>query len=178
MLTQSDVKALLDYDPETGVFVWRERGPKSWHINRWNSRYAGTVAGKRSSSGHTLITISKRSYCAHRLAWVWVHGDWPPHQVDHINGKRDDNRLANLRLATHKQNLRNQTTRRSSQSGFKGVTFHKGAGRWMARITVDGKMRYLGLFETAADAATAYRQAAVSMFGEFASWRPAMTSSN
>ena len=104
------------------------------------------------------------SQYAHRLAWLYVHGVWPPHEVDHINGDRSDNRIANLRLATRQQNSENRHGAQSnSKTGLVGVSWHKRAGKWQAHIRVKGRTRYLGLFESTQDACMAYLQAKQTM---------------
>jgi hypothetical protein len=100
-MNQEKLKDLLFYEPQTGVFTWLK--------NRGGSAYKGTTAGRLHPSGHRVIRVSITSYYAHRLAWLYVYGEMPSDiLVDHINGKRDDNRIDNLRLATVKQNAENR----------------------------------------------------------------------
>lgn len=158
-LTAESLRAVLDYDGETGVFVWK--GTLS------NRRAAGDQAGcvcKRS--GYRLIGINGTVYKACRLAWLYIHGDWPERFIDHINGRTDDDRIANLRLATHQQNLCNRGKQRNNTSGFKGV--HRHHDRWRARIAVNGRHVSLGVYVNPEDAHRAYAEAAARYHGEFA----------
>lgn len=143
-LSVERLREVLDYDPTTGEFRWR-RG-----------RYKG-IAGAVMKLGYRTISVGGGRFYAHRLAWFYVHGAWPPDQVDHLNGDRDDNRLSNLRLATNKQNIENRHRVRSdSRSGLRGVQIHKQTGRWRARIKVAGRYRHLGLFDSPEEASRAY----------------------
>ena len=155
MLTQSELKELLSYDPATGVFVWRvaRRGVK-----------AGDEAGRNSGIGYRQITINGRYYLTHRLAWLYVHGVWPAEEVDHINGKRDDNRIENLRAVNRKQNGENQALQNKNQSGHRGVYWHKACGKWQASVRHHGKSYYLGLFDILEEAAAAAKQARDKLF--------------
>lgn len=160
MLTASTVRQLLDYDPETGVFRWRVRR---------NGVAAGDVAGCLDQRrGYILIRAGGRLYKAHRLAWFYVHGEWPAVEIDHINCVRDDNRIANLRLATGTQNQANKRLQSNNTSGVKGAFWDRRRGVWHARIRVQGRLKYLGTFRDKADAAEAYRNAAAIHFREFA----------
>ncbi len=165
MITADQVRQLLDYSPETGEIRWkvdRLAGRKSVRIK------AGAIAGGTSGShGYRVIFIGK-SYLAHRLVWLHVYGEWPPHQVDHINGDRLDNRLCNLRCATDGENKRNMKRRADNRSGFKGVIYCKLTGRWRARIKVDGKIHELGRHNTPELAHAAYVAAAQKHHGKFA----------
>lgn len=159
-LTQARLKELLSYNSDTGEFVWRvsHRGPHP----------AGRRAGSDKGNGYWQIIIGGRNYLAHRLAWLYAHGEFPPDQLDHINGNRSDNRLVNLRPATPAQNTRNAKLWSSSTSGLKGVSYDKRADKWRANITVNYKQKFLGRFSTAEEAHAAYVKAAEAMHGEFA----------
>jgi hypothetical protein len=150
-MTQEELHQLLDYDASSGELRWRESG-----------RVTGTV----NKSGYKVVNIRKHGgvFLAHRLVWLWVHGEWPPNHTDHINGVKTDNRLVNLRLATASENVANQGVR--SKSGFKGVWKH-GRG-WAASIRKDRATHHLGTFDTPELAHAAYCEAAKSMHGEFA----------
>ena len=150
MLTQVRLRELLSYDPATGVFVRlvRSRGCR-----------VGDVAGCRNKNGYVRITVDRKLYFAHRLAWLYVHGAWPVDGIDHINRDPSDNRLANLREATTAENLQNQRIPKNNTSGFIGVSWHHPAKKWQAYIKLNGKNRYLGHFTDPAEAYAAYREA-------------------
>lgn len=154
------VRELLDYDPQIGIFRWRN--PQSNRVRE------GTIAGKVGNRGYWRIGIDGRRCLAHRLAWAWFHGYDPQEDVDHINGVRDDNRIANLRIATRSQNLWNSRRHFDNSSGFKGVSFDKNRRQWQAHICVAGKVIHLGRFSTPEEAHAAYLAAALKYFGDFA----------
>lgn len=157
-LSAETLRTLLNYDPETGIFTWRsEHG--NWRI--------GQVAGYPDRNGtyrYRRIHLCGRIYRAHRLAWLWMTGDWPPDGIDHRNLNPKDNRWANLRAADQSQNMANQKPR--AACGFKGVK--QNGRRWHARIRKDYRYISLGSFATAEEAYAAYREAATRLFGEFA----------
>src|SRR6185369_10895033 len=96
--------------------------------------------------GYWRIFIYGKAYLGHRLVWLYVYGEWPRGDIDHVNRTRSDNRLCNLRVATRSQNLGNMGRRPVNTSGYKGVTWHKRAEKWLAQISVNRKNIYLGLF--------------------------------
>ena len=171
-LTAEQVRKALDYDPETGVFTWKHREdvpPKT------NTKFAGKTAGtacrirsSRRNHWYRYIKILGRRYAAHRLAWLYVTGEWPKEQVDHVNGNGLDNRIANLRPATQSQNSSNSRLSHRNKTGFKGVRFRARTGRFEAYIGTGGKARHLGTFPTAEEAHEAYLKAAREQWGDFA----------
>lgn len=155
-ISAARLRELLYYNPETGVFTWRfsRKGRKG---------VAGSQAGTQHRKGYRYITLDRLRESEHRLAWLYVHGMLPCSEVDHINGKRDDNRLANLRVVdptTNRENLHAAKTQNKS-SGFLGVSrcLAKKDLRFKARITVKGKEILLGRFDTAEAAHAAYLEA-------------------
>lgn len=155
MLTQSRLKELLHYDPETGVFTWR--------VNKGGPAKAGGLAGSRNRGGYRIIGIDYRLYQAHRLAWLYIHGEWPKHEIDHINGVRDDNRIDNLRGATHAENHQNRKKSTRNTSGFLGVSWYPATKKWRSRIRTNRKLKSLGLFDTPESAHAAYLSAKAAL---------------
>ena len=162
-LTADQLRAVLDYDPMTGIFVWRSRPnirPSA------NSGRLGTIAGATRKNGYIGICIDGRHRYAHRLAWLYVHGIWPTAEIDHINEDRADNRIANLREATHGQNNTRAKARADNRSGVLGV-FRCG-NRWQAQIMHEGAKYHLGVYATIEEAKTARDKAAAFLHGAFA----------
>lgn len=147
-LTLDRLKELLQYDPHSGVFTRRIK------VNRFR---AGSVAGSLQVRGYVRISIDGTSYAAHRLAFLWMTGHFPAHEVDHRDGNRSNNAWDNLREATHSQNMQNKAPRVSSETGLLGVT--RDRGRWRAQIWANGALHYLGRFDTPEGAHQAYRDA-------------------
>jgi hypothetical protein len=158
-LTADLLRIVLEYNEYSGQFIWRIP-PKNQSIK------IGDVAGYLRSNGYWYIKIGGRSYSAHRLAWMYVHGVWPPRLIDHINGVKSDNRIDNLRPASMSQNKANGALYASSSSGFKGVT--KCKNKWKAQITHNQVVVYLGLFNTREEAHETYLKAASERQGAFA----------
>lgn len=142
------LKNSLNYCIETGIFTRRVSGQK-YNVN--------DIATTNSGHGYLSIWINGYRYLAHRLAWYYVHKTWPPHCIDHINGNRKDNRLANLRLATKSQNNQNSKHRVNNTSGYKGVSWHKRDKCWRVKCSVGGIKHDVGAFKSLTDAVNAYK---------------------
>lgn len=147
-ITAAQLRNALDYDATTGIFCWAS--PTAACMK------PGDLAGSSHPNGYIFIKINGTSYAAHRLAWLYVHGRWPASCIDHRNGVRDDNRMANLRECADGQNNQNVALYKNNKSGFPGVGWHKATGRWRARIDLGGRQRHLGLFDSAEEAHAAY----------------------
>ncbi|WP_126457125.1 HNH endonuclease [Pseudomonas aeruginosa] len=160
-VTWQELKAVLDYHPETGQFIWKvSRG------SIVSGSRAGTIGGTRR---YVSIMIRKRAYLAHRLAWLYMTCEWPQLDIDHIDGDPLNNSWANLRLATPRQNARNRKTPCTNKPGVKGVYWVKAKNRWRAQIRdQEGVIRVLGLHRTVNEAEHALLSARREMHQEFA----------
>ena len=154
-LTAEQLRSILHYSPETGIFTRK--------VSTSNSVKVGDVAGSLDGDGYLQIKVCSRKYRAHRLAWLHVYGEWPTDQIDHINRNRSDNRIANLREVTNKQNLQNTGKRSNNTSGHPGVRWHKRASKWRACIKHDYKHIHLGYFSILEEAISA-RKAAEKLY--------------
>ena len=174
-LSAAQVRRRLHYDPETGVLTWRARTaidiPNKRIRKSWNTRYAGTEAGSLlpTSNGegfYRTVMWGGRRKLAHRLAWLWMTGEWPEGELDHRDGEGLNNRWLNLREASTVQNRRNARVKRTNTHGLKGVRAN--ARKYAASITIAGRITHLGNFDTPEEAHAAYVEAARKHFGEFA----------
>ena len=159
MLTQTKLKELLNYCPETGIFTWK--------VITSNRARLDCPAGNLTSHGYIRISVLGNVYYAHRLAWLYVHGEFPKNEIDHINRVTTDNRIDNIRLATHNQNLRNLSKKKNNKSGYIGVSWAKREHKWEAYCTHKGKRYSLGYFNTAENASNTYQKFSKTVFGEF-----------
>lgn len=162
------LRQLLDYDAATGALTWRHRsvaiavelGQSVDHLDAWNAQYAGKVGFTASTyKGYRASTISGAHIRAHRAAWAVHYGAWPDGMLDHINGDKADNRIANLRIVDDVENGRNYPKSRRNKSGQTGVRWNKTKGKWRARITVEGRVIELGDFVVFDDAVSARKAA-------------------
>jgi hypothetical protein len=151
MLTLKRLKALLIYDPETGVFYWA--------AHRGGLARVGSVAGTNGAQGYTHIRVDGRQHRAHRLAWLYVHGYWPSDQIDHVNGVRSDNRISNLREASNAENQQNTRRTRTCSSGAIGIDWCKKSRKWRARIRHNKSLIHVGLYNLLEDAVAARAEA-------------------
>lgn len=153
-MDQKKLKTLLRYEPETGDFYWIRKPARRILI--------GARAGY-ISKGYMCIRIEHRIYFSHRLAWLFINGQWPVDEIDHIDGNPMNNKIANLRQATRAQNLAN-IRKTWSASGLRGVSWHKHTRKW--RVHIQGKE--IGRFATKEEAARIWQREAKRRFGEFA----------
>lgn len=160
MLTVDKLKSRLSYDPDTGLFTWISKASGNSRVK------IGQVAGTKDDKGYVVIKLEGKVYKAHRLAFLYMTGEWPDHFIDHRDLDPGNNRWANLREATNADNQANRLP--SGQSGAKGVVWHKKDKKWQAQLTRDGKTIYLGQYDSMAQAAMVYRTAARDLHGEYA----------
>ena len=150
---------VLVYNADTGALVWAKYSRRV---------QAGSTAGHCDRlSGYIVVWVDGKNYRAHRIAWKLHYGVDPVGEMDHVNGNRSDNRIANLRCCSPAENLWNSKTRRDSSTGYKGVTYQKRSGKFVARIATNKTQKYLGLFEEASMAHEAYRNASKVLHGTF-----------
>jgi hypothetical protein len=154
-LTAEKLRELLHYDPETGIFTWKVRAA--------NLIKVGDITGCPGGDGYLRIGLHNRLFLAHRLVWLYVYGEWPSLDIDHINRNKADNRISNLRDVSHKQNHQNKSKPSNNTSGHPGVSWYKRISKWQARIMHNYKHIHLGLFENIEDAIAA-RKAAEKLY--------------
>lgn|SRR4051812_40385439 len=165
------VREILNYDPETGRLSWRNRPVDHFKTAAqqitWNRLYAGKGAGYIDTKGYRRVAIFKIPRHAHRVCWLLYYGTCPD-IIDHIDGDPLNNRISNLRAATHSQNMMNRRIHSTNASGYKGVKWDEKEKRWEARIRANGVVFKLGRFKTAEAASAAYQNASIKHHGEFA----------
>ena len=163
MLTQALLQELLHYNPYTGVFTWLERDRRHFESNHrwaaWNSMCAGKKAGSKNGRGYLSISIFKKLYKSHRLAFVYMTGEFPPEHTDHINRVTDDNRWVNLRAVSNSENQKNARLKSNNTSGVNGVIWHKVEKKWRAVIALNRKGKHLGSFTDKFEAICARKSA-------------------
>lgn len=140
MITLDRLKEVLEYDPATGIFTWKS---------------SNLVAGFVHSGGYLETSINETKYYLHRLAWFYMTGEWPPNQIDHINGVKDDNRWCNLRLATRNQNGYNAKIKSNSSNVSKNVYYEKRRNKYRVSVRANGKRNFVGYFKTEDEAINA-----------------------
>ena len=151
-MTQNQLKSQLHYNQSTGIFT---------HLHdRGNNKLKGITAGCKRPDGYTKINLNKIPYMAHRLAWLYVYG-YMPTEIDHINGKRDDTRISNLREVTRQENMKNRRLSTRNKSGHQGVYYDKSRDKWAVQIAVDGKAKTIGRYKNKNDAIIARKEANV-----------------
>ena len=159
MLTQEELKRVLRYDIDTGLFTRT--------VSTNGKIKVGETAGYLHPHGYIYIRVKNKRYYTHRLAWLYTYGEFPDKCVDHINGNRSDNRFTNLRLASKSENQFNRKKDKRCTSGFKGVSYVEKCDKWKAQAYAFGKHHYLGLFLTPEEAAHIYNEFTKILHGEF-----------
>jgi hypothetical protein len=163
-LTQAQVRELFDYNPETGQLIWK--------VERYR-KHPGDIAGcahktKNKNYWRVSVSVNYRRYLAHRIIWLWMTGDWPEQEIDHIDRNATHNQWSNLRLSGHSENGRNLSVKTTSKTGIAGVLIDKRRGDYRARIMVNRRDIYLGNFKTIEEAIQHRRMAELKYFGRFA----------
>ncbi len=159
IISQELVKALFDYDCNSGVFTRK--------LTTGSKAKIGSLAGILTEKGYIDIIVNGHKYKAHRLAWLYCFGEFPVQQLDHIDNNRSNNSLDNLREASTLENSFNKQISSLNTTGYKGVSIDKRSNRYRAYITINGKQKSLGYYATAAEAGQAYIEAAQALHGEF-----------
>lgn len=159
-LTQKKLRKLLSYNPFSGELTWRKTLGSRAMENQ-------LVSGSLSGEGYRRLRVLGELHQAHRLIWLHVYGRWPTGDIDHINRNRSDNRLSNLREASRTENMLNTGCSPKNTSGYKGVTYHKRSGKFMAQASLSGKNHYLGLHKTPEEASASYQCFAKANHGNF-----------
>jgi hypothetical protein len=163
-LTQDIIRELLEYDPDTGVFIWKKRDRKWFTRDRdhiaWNTNHSGKRTGLCKSHGYSKVRIFDRLYGAHQIAFMYSVG-YIPDEIDHIDHDRANNKWCNLREVNRSENNKNLSKAKNNTSGVTGVNFYKykTTMKWRAYITIDGQQNHLGLFDDFQDAVTARKEA-------------------
>ncbi len=151
MVTQSRLIELFNYDVNTGLFTRIIRSSPNTKI--------GEIAGYKAKNGYVVIFVDSKAYKAHRLAWLFVNGNFPEYEIDHINGIKHDNRINNLREAKHCENAQNRKTPKNNAIGLIGAFFNKSNKKYISKIVYKKTKYHLGCFETAEEAHAAYCRA-------------------
>ena len=152
MLSQQRLKELLSYDHETGLFTCI--------VSRSSNSQKGSVAGCKYSNSYIYIKIDGKKHLSHRLAWLYIYGNFPESFLDHINEIKNDNRICNLRLSTNQENTHNVSKPHvDNKSGYLGVSWNKREKRWKSFIGINGKNKYIGYFNSPEEAYDAYLKA-------------------
>lgn len=154
-LTKDAVLTVFEYHAESGVFMRRKSH---------GACLAGVPAGAINKKGYRQISVNNKLYYAHRLVWLVETGEFPIGVLDHINRIKDDNRIANLREVSHKQNMENTGTYAHNTSGYKGVFWDLQAKKWQARVNHNGKQIFAGRFDNVYDAHQAYIRKVAQLF--------------
>lgn len=169
-ITVERLRALLEYEPDTGVLRWRRRAADTFeptaawtaerHSASWNSRWAGKVAGSTRGDGYVVLCVDCVDLLAHRVIWAMLKGAWPAGDVDHKDGDPGNNRERNLRDGSTSFNIQNQRAPHSdNDSGYLGVSRERRRGYFVANIYVNGKNKYLGSFDDPLEAHKEYLKA-------------------
>jgi hypothetical protein len=149
----------LLYNPNIGKLIWKKSANKS---------VIGKEFGLITKMGYRYGSFQQKGFFAHRLIWLFMTGDWPKNQIDHINTIKDDNRFINLREADDYIQQCNRPKQKNNTSGYKGVSFNKNSNKWISKIYHRHQQILLGYFDTKEQAYKAYCNKAIQLRGSFA----------
>ena len=155
--SHKEVLATFDYNPETGIFRWKKRNAQRVKI--------GSIAGFQMSTGYRGVSLRNMQFLAHRMAWFYMTGRWPRHQIDHIDRVRTNNRFSNLREATMRDQLGNASMRKNNTSGIRGVSRKR--NKWQAQLAYRGTYYSLGSFSSKTQAKSVYDNLSIRLRGKF-----------
>lgn len=158
-LTHDRVREVFDYHQD-GYLVWKKKRP--------GIKKSLIAASFDKSTGYVRCYVDGKHYRAHRLIWFWHYAEWPLFDIDHIDNDKTNNRIENLRIANDSQNCANVGLSKRNKSGYKGVCWNEWNKKWCASIRINKKLKHLGYFVDAKDAAIEYDKAAKKLKGEFA----------
>jgi hypothetical protein len=169
-ITAEMLRDALDYEPETGRLIWKRRNARYFtgpsvrspdrRANGWNAKWSGKTAFTTiNPNGYLCGAVFGIPIVAHRVAWTIIHGEWPLGEIDHINGDKLDNRIANLRDVTREENLHNQPRRVTNTSGVTGVFWNARSKNWRAYICINSRLTHIGYFKNFDDAVAARKEA-------------------
>lgn len=158
MFDQIYLREVFDYEPDTGLLLWRR--------DRIKVKSGQRVGWFDKKDGYRYAYLDAITRKEHRFIWAYVTGEWP-REIDHANGVRSDNRWSNLRVATRSQNRANSRLPKNNTSGHKGVYWSVSCGKWVAMLGVNKKRKTLGRFSVLEDAVRTYEEAAKRAFGRF-----------
>lgn len=154
-LTQKRLKEVVRYDRRTGLFHWKVSTGKAKR---------GGVAGHTDSAGYTKVSIDGVKHFAHRLAWLYVYGEWPAQNIDHKDLCRSNNRISNLRDVGQSLNGLNGPLRCNNSSGYTGVSYDPRRGEWVAYVNRARRKKHLGAYKNLLEAVAARRNALAQIF--------------
>jgi len=158
-ISVESLRDVLHYNPETGIFTWKQTG---------KGKRAGGIAGNTRPDGYRRINVGGKLYYAHRLAYLYMTGEWPKDLIDHANMDPSDNRWCNIRACDQRQNRGNRRIDPRSRSGIKGIHYRADCDKWWAYICPNGRLKSLGMYKTLEEAMAARATAAKEFFGDFA----------
>ena len=156
----------MDQETVKHLFDYRD-GELFWRVNSSRAKI-GARAGSDCADGYRQVSIGKRKLVMeHRVIFLWHHG-YLPDEIDHIDRNKSNSRIENLRAVTHRQNMRNSSARKNNVSGVKGVSWHKNTGKWIVQLGVNGRKKYVGVYDDLDLAQLVAEEARRKYHGEFA----------